>query len=63
MSNLEYTQYLLTVLIFPAIFSLFFFFLAIMKVYEDFFLYKEGIYRHSYKAGSKWKTHSVKLLG
>ncbi|XP_009990508.1 PREDICTED: tubulointerstitial nephritis antigen-like [Tauraco erythrolophus] len=36
---------------------------AIMKVYEDFFLYKEGIYRHSQKAGSKWKTHSVKLLG
>ncbi|XP_052532873.1 tubulointerstitial nephritis antigen isoform X3 [Tympanuchus pallidicinctus] len=36
---------------------------AIMKVYEDFFLYKEGIYRHSYKEGSKWKTHSVKLLG
>ncbi|OXB76549.1 UNVERIFIED_CONTAM: hypothetical protein H355_004755 [Colinus virginianus] len=36
---------------------------AIMKVYEDFFLYKEGIYRYSYKAGSKWKTHSVKLLG
>lgn len=38
-------------------------FSAIMKVYEDFFLYKEGIYRHSQKAGSKWKTHSVKLLG
>ncbi|XP_072782554.1 tubulointerstitial nephritis antigen isoform X1 [Taeniopygia guttata] len=36
---------------------------AIMKVYEDFFLYKEGIYQHSQKAGSKWKTHSVKLLG
>lgn len=38
-------------------------FAAIMKVYDDFFLYKEGIYRHSQKAGSKWKTHSVKLLG
>lgn len=38
-------------------------FSAIMKVYDDFFLYKEGIYRHSQKAGSKWKTHSVKLLG
>ncbi|NXA40053.1 TINAG protein, partial [Eudromia elegans] len=36
---------------------------AIMKVYEDFFLYKEGIYKCSYKAGSQWKTHSVKLLG
>ncbi|KAI1241176.1 hypothetical protein IHE44_0009642, partial [Lamprotornis superbus] len=36
---------------------------AIMKVYEDFFLYKGGIYRHSQQAGSKWKTHSVKLLG
>ncbi|NXX76904.1 TINAG protein, partial [Urocolius indicus] len=36
---------------------------AIMKVYEDFFLYKEGIYRHTQKAGSKWKIHSVKLLG
>ncbi|NXG55398.1 TINAG protein, partial [Hemiprocne comata] len=36
---------------------------AIMKVYEDFFLYKDGIYRHSQKAGAKWKTHSVKLLG
>lgn len=38
-------------------------FSAIMKVYEDFFLYKGGIYRHSQQAGSKWKTHSVKLLG
>ncbi|RMC17454.1 hypothetical protein DUI87_06036 [Hirundo rustica rustica] len=37
--------------------------ISIMKVYDDFFLYKEGIYRHSQKAGSKWKTHSVKLLG
>ena len=34
-----------------------------MKVYDDFFLYKSGIYSHTGLGTGRYSTHSVRVIG